>query len=103
MCFGVAIGAFLTAALGFVVNQYLVGWLATGGMVAIGLLYIGMGLLQIRLIMPKDPADHIAYLYHKDSRKSDVRASELESKSWDFPSDFESEDSSSTNAVVNSR
>jgi hypothetical protein len=93
MCFGVAAGAFLTAALGFVVNQFLVGWLATGGMIAIGLLYVAMGLLQIRIAHTHSSSG--GYTMHRplndNSQAAQTTSTDLKERTWNFPSDFETE------------
>jgi hypothetical protein len=48
MCFCVAVCAMLAAGIGAVVNHFLTGWMAVGGMAAIGLLYFAMGLTEVR-------------------------------------------------------
>jgi hypothetical protein len=49
MSFAVAACAFAAAGLGLLVNQWMSGWMAVGGMAGIGLFYSGVGLLNLRM------------------------------------------------------
>lgn len=46
VCFLTAAVAFSAAAAGAVVHHWLVGWMETAGMAAVGLFYLGLGLLE---------------------------------------------------------
>lgn len=46
MCFAVSLCAFFAAGLGYCANQLLAGWMEVAGMVAVGLFYLGMGILE---------------------------------------------------------
>lgn len=48
MSFAVALCALAAAAVGTIVNHWLTGWMAVGGMVGIGLFYLAIGLLNLR-------------------------------------------------------
>lgn len=47
MSFAVAACAFGAAAIGLLVNQWLSGWMAVGGMTGVGLFYLAVGLLNL--------------------------------------------------------
>ena len=46
VCFAVAACAFAAAALGMLINMVFAGWIAVSGMVALGLFYTALGLLN---------------------------------------------------------
>jgi hypothetical protein len=48
MSFAVALCAFIAAGIGLVVNHWVTGWMAVGGMCGVGLFYIVVGLLNLR-------------------------------------------------------
>ena len=47
MSFAVALCAFSAAGIGFLVNHWMSGWMAVGGMAGIGLFYLAVGLLNL--------------------------------------------------------
>lgn len=47
ICFIVAFVAFTAAAAGWVIKSFLSGWMEVAGMLAIGLFYLGLGLLEV--------------------------------------------------------
>ena len=47
MSFAVAGCAFAAAAIGVLINQWLSGWMAVGGMAGVGLFYLAIGLLNL--------------------------------------------------------
>ena len=47
MSFAVAACAFGAAALGLLINQWMSGWMAVGGMAGLGLFYLAIGLLNL--------------------------------------------------------
>ena len=47
MSFAVAACAFVAAAVGLLVNQWMSGWMAVGGMAGVGLFYLAVGLLNL--------------------------------------------------------
>ncbi len=47
MSFAVAACAFAAAALGLLINQWMSGWMAVGGMAGLGLFYLAIGLLNL--------------------------------------------------------
>lgn len=49
MAFAVAICAFAAAGIGLIVNQFLTGWMAVGGMFGVGLFYVGIGIVNLNL------------------------------------------------------
>lgn len=48
MCFAISAIAFGAALLGALVNHFLTGWMAVGGMAMVGLLYLGMGIADLK-------------------------------------------------------
>jgi len=52
MAFAVAACAFASAGIGAIVNHWLTGWMAVGGMVGVGLFYLAIGILSLSA---KDP------------------------------------------------
>ena len=53
MCFAISACALVAAIMGVVVNSYLSGWLAVLGMITIALLYLGLGISQLRVEGPE--------------------------------------------------
>ena len=47
MSFAVAGCAFVAAAIGLLVNQWMSGWMAVGGMAGLGLFYLAIGVLSL--------------------------------------------------------
>ena len=47
MSFAVAACAFGAAVLGLLINQWMSGWMAVGGMAGLGLFYLAIGLLNL--------------------------------------------------------
>jgi hypothetical protein len=47
MSFAVAACAFAAAGIGLLVNQWMSGWMAVGGMAGVGLFYLAVGLLNL--------------------------------------------------------
>lgn len=47
MSFGVAASAFAAAGIGLLINQWMSGWMAVGGMAGVGLFYMAIGLLNL--------------------------------------------------------
>ena len=47
MSFAVAACAFGAAAIGLLINQWMSGWMAVGGMAGLGLFYLAIGLLNL--------------------------------------------------------
>lgn len=47
MSFAVAGCAFAAAGIGVLINQWLSGWMAVGGMAGVGLFYLAIGLLNL--------------------------------------------------------
>ena len=52
MAFTVAICALAAAGIGAIVNHWLTGWMAIGGMVGVGLFYWAVGVLNLRTESP---------------------------------------------------
>ena len=52
MAFAVALCALAAAGVGTIVNHWLTGWMAVGGMVGVGLFYLAIGLLNLRTQQP---------------------------------------------------
>ena len=52
MAFAVAICALAAAGIGLIVNHWLTGWMAVGGMVGVGLFYTAIGILNLRANHP---------------------------------------------------
>lgn len=48
MAFAVSLCAFAAAGVGLIVNHWLTGWMAVGGMVGVGLFYLAVGILNLR-------------------------------------------------------
>ena len=47
MAFAVAFCALAAAVLGAIVNHWMTGWMAVGGMVGVGLFYLAIGILNM--------------------------------------------------------
>ena len=47
MSFAVAACAFAAAGIGLLINQWMSGWMAVGGMAGVGLFYLAVGLLNL--------------------------------------------------------
>ena len=47
MAFAVSVCAFAAAGVSIVVNHWLTGWMAVGGMAGIGLFYLAIGILNL--------------------------------------------------------
>ena len=47
MSFAVAGCAFAAAGIGLLINQWMSGWMAVGGMAGVGLFYLAVGLLNL--------------------------------------------------------
>lgn len=47
MAFSVAICAFAAAGLGVIVNHWITGWMAVGGMAGVGLFYLAIGVVNM--------------------------------------------------------
>ncbi|WP_010587590.1 hypothetical protein [Schlesneria paludicola] len=60
MSFAVALCAFAAAAIGLLVNQWMSGWMAVGGMAGIGLFYLAVGLLNLNTTAPGIGDDNLA-------------------------------------------
>ena len=52
VCFSVSACAFFACVVGLVVNHWLSGWMAVGGMAGIGLFYLALGLLSLGSRIP---------------------------------------------------
>lgn len=52
ICFTISAFAFLASLLGLIVNQWLSGWMATGGMAGIALFYLALGLISLGSRIP---------------------------------------------------
>ncbi len=52
MAFAVALCALAAAGIGSIVNHWLTGWMAVGGMVGVGLFYAAVGILNLRANHP---------------------------------------------------
>lgn len=64
MSFAVALCAFAAAGVGWIVNNWLSGWMAVGGMFGVGLFYLAVGVLNLNLhpIKSKDqPLDSLSH------------------------------------------
>ena len=48
MAFAVALCALAAAGVGSIVNHWMTGWMAVGGMAGVGLFYLAVGLLNLR-------------------------------------------------------
>ena len=47
MAFCVAVCAFIAAGICLIVNQWLSGWMAVGGMTGVGLFYVAVGIMNL--------------------------------------------------------
>ena len=47
MAFSVAVCAFIAAGFSLIVNQWLYGWMAVGGMTGVGLFYVAIGIMNL--------------------------------------------------------
>lgn len=52
MAFAVAICALAAAGIGLIINHWLTGWMAVGGMFGVGLFYTAIGILNLRANPP---------------------------------------------------
>lgn len=48
MAFAIAVCALVAAGVGSIINHWLTGWMAVGGMVGVGLFYLAVGLLNLK-------------------------------------------------------
>lgn len=60
MSFAVSLCAFAAAAVGLLVNQWMSGWMAVGGMAGIGLFYLAVGLLNLNTSVLAVEKDHLS-------------------------------------------
>ncbi len=58
MSFAVALFAFAAAGAGVLVNHWMSGWMAVGGMAGVGLFYLAVGLLNLGSSEPIFIEDH---------------------------------------------
>jgi hypothetical protein len=72
MCFAVAFGAAVAAAIGCVVNSFLTGWMATTGMLVVCMLYLAMGIFNLNWTTATDIEWHFAPAAAGTRRKSPV-------------------------------
>ena len=72
ICFTIAACSLGAALLGAVVNLFLTGWMAVGGMTMVGLFYFGMGLAEVQRerSAPQDRRDAAAYTNLRDPTSS---------------------------------
>ena len=68
MAFAVAICALAAAGVGTIVNHWLTGWMAVGGMVGLGLFYIGVGILNLRSVHPMFEDDSMQNVSQRSAR-----------------------------------
>ncbi|WP_157605925.1 hypothetical protein [Schlesneria paludicola] len=57
MAFAVAICALSAAGLGAIINHWMTGWMAVGGMVGVGLFYLAIGILNLGRGEPDNEGD----------------------------------------------
>ena len=68
MAFAVALCALAAAGIGSIVNYWLTGWMAVGGMAGVGLFYLAIGLLNLRSNAPAFEEDAIANVSQRTAR-----------------------------------
>ena len=74
MAFAVSACAFTAAAVGTVVNYWLTGWMAVGGMVGVGLFYLAIGVLNLRSRNEFDDDDLITNISERTARSDNLYA-----------------------------
>ena len=74
MAFAVSGCAFAAALVGSIVNHWLTGWMAVGGMVGVGLFYLAVGLLNLRSKNSFDNDDLITNISERAARSDNLYA-----------------------------
>ena len=74
MSFAVAACAFAAAGIGSIVNFWLTGWMAVGGMVGVGLFYLALGLVNLNSRNSYDDEQFMSSLSEKTARSDNLYA-----------------------------
>ena len=73
MAFAVAICAFIAAGVGLIINQWLAGWMAVGGMTGVGLFYAAIGISNLWTETPLFEDDEFANASQRTARSENLR------------------------------
>jgi hypothetical protein len=68
MAFCVALFALAAAGVGTIVNHWLTGWMAVGGMVGLGLFYLAVGILNLKTDQPVFEDETMQNVSHRAAR-----------------------------------
>lgn len=74
MSLAVSFCAFAAAGVGTVVNHWLTGWMAVGGMVGVGFFYLAVGILNLRSKNSFDNDEFITNVSERTARSDNLYA-----------------------------
>ena len=74
MSFAISAFAFAAAGIGTVINHWLTGWMAVGGMAGVGLFYLAVGVLNLRSRNAFDDDDSMSSVSHRTARSDNLYA-----------------------------
>ncbi len=74
MSFAISACAFAAAGIGTVVNHWLTGWMAVGGMAGVGLFYLAIGILNLRSKNAFDDDESMASVSQRTARSDNLYA-----------------------------
>ena len=74
MSFAISACAFAAAGIGTIVNHWLTGWMAVGGMAGVGLFYLAVGILNLRSRNAFDDDESMASISQRTARSDNLYA-----------------------------
>ncbi len=74
MSFAISACAFAAAGIGTVVNHWLTGWMAVGGMSGVGLFYLAVGILNLRSHNTFDDEESMTSVSQRTARSDNLYA-----------------------------
>ena len=74
MSFAISACAFAAAGIGTVVNHWLTGWMAVGGMAGVGLFYLAVGILNLQSRNAFDDDESLASISQRTARSDNLYA-----------------------------
>ena len=74
MSFAISACAFAAAGIGTIVNHWLTGWMAVGGMAGVGLFYLAVGILNLRSRNAFDDDESMASISQRTARLDNLYA-----------------------------
>ena len=85
MSFAISACAFAAAAIGTVINHWLTGWMAVGGMTGVGLFYLAVGILNLKSRNAFDDDESMASASQRTARSDNLYAEAVSRPRIDLP------------------